>query len=206
MDSRSQHEDLLDQFEELATFSNDETLQLGEFASLAYLDRDANLGVASYTTVSPFATDLSSGFVRARGAEVVVTYKGTDTARDFQTDFDAWPLARPELLPEGRIHGGFLKAWESTWPQVAAILDSHAHDHGLQVSDLQVTVCGHSLGAAQATLAALQVARHLVRSVDQVRLPTFGSPRVFTWAGAAFFERMGLGARTLVWRRTTPTR
>jgi hypothetical protein len=69
-----------DQFEELATFSNDETLQLGEFASLAYLDHEANLGDGSYTTLSPFTTDLSSSFVHAHSAQVMVTYKGTDTA------------------------------------------------------------------------------------------------------------------------------
>ncbi len=186
-----------DHFEKIASFDNDEVCCLGDFASLAYLDRQANVdaGGAAYD-VTAFATDISSGYVRTQGRDVVLTYKGTDTATDFMTDFNAWPTYNKELLPEGFIHRGFLLAFQSSWPQVEAALNRHAASQGLGVGELHFTVCGHSLGAAQATLAALKLA-HLVASVDQVRLLTFGSPRVFSWAGAAYFERLGLGARTL---------
>ena len=120
-------------------------------------------------------------------------YKGTDTRTDLMTDFKALPSACPDLLPTGGVvHVGFLTAFRSSWPQVAAILEAHAARRGLTVADLHVTVCGHSLGAAQATLAALQMA-HLAASPDQVRLATFGSPRVFCHTGAAYFDSLGLG-------------
>lgn len=185
-----------DHFEQIASFNNDEVCCLGDFASLAYLDRQANVDAGATYDVTSFATDISSGYVRTQGHNVVLTYKGTDTATDFQTDFNAWPVYDKELLPEGFIHRGFLLAFQSSWPQVEAALNHHAASQGLGVGELNFTVCGHSLGAAQATLAALKLA-HLVASVEQVRLLTFGSPRVFSWAGAAYFERLGLGARTL---------
>jgi hypothetical protein len=186
---------LSNHFEKIASFDNDEVRQLGDFSSLAYLDRQANLGDGSYN-VTAFATETSSGYVRTQGREVVLTYKGTDTATDFMSDFNAWPVSDQELLPEGFIHRGFLLAFQSSWPKVEAALHRHAASQGLGVAKLNFTVCGHSLGAAQATLAALQLA-HLGASVDQIRLLTFGSPRVFSWAGAAYFERLGLGGRTL---------
>jgi hypothetical protein len=184
------------QFEEIASFGNDEVCCLGDFAGLAYLDRQANVDAGTTYDVTSFSTEVSSGYLRTQGRNVILTYKGTDTAVDFKTDFNAWPAFDKELLPEGFVHRGFLLAFRSTWPQVETALNHHAKSQGLGVADLNFTVCGHSLGAAQATLAALKLA-HLVASVDQVRLLTFGSPRVFSWAGAAYFERLGLGARTL---------
>lgn len=181
---------------DVASFSNGEALELAHYASWAYLDLEANLGDSAYE-VTRFHTPISSGYVRTSPGRVVITYKGTDTRADLLTDFQGLGSVCPELLPTGgQIHQGFLKAFRSTWPQILAVLEAHASRQGLAVADLRVTVCGHSLGAAQATLATLQMA-HLVAAVDQVRLVTFGSPRVFSCAGAAYFDSLGLGARTL---------
>jgi hypothetical protein len=183
--------------EDIAFFSKEEALVMANYSTLAYFPLADNCKADPSFTVSRFETDLSTAFVRAQGSRVVITYKGTDTATDFATDFTPWPAACPELLPEGgRVHSGFLAAFRSTWPQVRATIETHAASQGLSIAELDVTVTGHSLGAAQATLAALQMAQ-LVAAVDQIRLVTFGSPRVFTHAGAAFFNKLGLGARTL---------
>ncbi|ELR17499.1 lipase [Acanthamoeba castellanii str. Neff] len=168
--------------EDIAFFSKEEALVMADYSTLAYFPLADNCKADPSFTVSRFETDLSTAYVRAQGSRVVITYKGTDTATDFATDFTPWPAACPELLPEGG--------------RVRATIETHAASQGLSIAELDVTVTGHSLGAAQATLAALQMAQ-LVAAVDQIRLVTFGSPRVFTHAGAAFFNKLGLGARTL---------
>jgi hypothetical protein len=138
-------------------------------------------------------------FVRTNGAgDVKLTYKGTSTLRDLATDFNAVPVFKSDLLPEGEgyIHGGFLEAFKSTWPQVEAHLHAHAASLGCTAADLTYETGGHSLGGAQATLAALQLILIVKQPLSQLRQATFGSPRVMSHAAAAYFNRT-MGSRTL---------
>jgi hypothetical protein len=144
--------------------------------------------------MTAFAKNISSGYIRTQVHNMVLTYKGTNTATDFMTDFNTWPMYNRNLLPKGFIHCGFLL--QSLWPQVKAILNHHTASQGLGVGKLNFTVCGHSLGVVQATLAILQLA-HLVALVEQVWLLMFGSPHMFLWARATYFKCLGLGTHML---------
>lgn len=103
----------------------------------------------------------------------VLAFRGTTgTWENWRSNFSAWMAPWP---PGGRVHSGFLKKFNSIWPEISSFLDSWT---------APLFYTGHSLGAALATLAA---ARHRPEA-----LYTFGSPRV----GDADF------AETL---RSTPT-
>jgi hypothetical protein len=182
--------------ETAASFTKDEVMFNGDLCSLAYLDFEANETLTGEDyKLSAFATDLSTGFVRTKGCEAIITFKGTSTLRDLATDFTAFPVFNSPLHAGGYLHQGFVTAFESSWPQVQAILESHACSLGVTMADLTYTVNGHSLGGAQATLASLRLVQ-LVHDVSQVRQVTFGSPRVFSSAIASTFDRL-MGSRTL---------
>jgi triacylglycerol lipase len=127
--------------------------------------------------VSKNATD---GYVAWNDTAVIVAFRGTepDQLEDSFTD------ANIVLAPwrAGHVHCGFKLALEQVWPQLSSLLDT------LQPGR-QVWFCGHSLGAALATLAA-DLYPH-TRGVC-----TFGCPRVGDRTFTAAFART-FGDRSL---------
>lgn len=102
-----------------------------------------------------------------RKHEVLIGIRGTVTAVDWVTD----ALQGLHPGPSGfAVHSGFLRTFESFEPVLRDYL-RRAHKNPTTIH-----IVGHSLGGALATLAADYLA---ARSLD-VKLYTFGSPRVGT--------------------------
>ncbi|WP_431051891.1 lipase family protein [Roseateles sp. L2-2] len=112
-----------------------------------------------------FFTD-SQGYAALRKADglAILAFRGTQPTRprDILLDFDFHTAASPHW--PGSVHHGFLHAAEALWPDVKAWLEGEGASRKL------LLVCGHSLGAAIATLIAM-------RSKAE-RLITIGAPRV----------------------------
>ena len=111
-------------------------------------------------------------YIAWEDAFVIVAFRGTepDEWEDILTD------AMLRLVPwrTGSVHRGFKQAMDAIWPVLEAELKTLSNGR-------TVWFCGHSLGAALATLAADRYAK--TRGVC-----TFGCPRVGDRAFAAGFN------------------
>lgn len=117
------------------------------------------------------------GCVRREDGLALVSIRGTqpDELRDVLSDANVFPADDPHIAG-ARVHSGFRACASSIEPAVRSWLLQ------LDPQPARVLVCGHSLGAAIATLLAVPLGVH--------HLVTFGSPRV---GDAAFVS--GLTAR-----------
>ncbi len=99
---------------------------------------------------------------------LVLAFRGTELTRLQDLKTDAMVVKIPTI--EGRVHGGFHRAYESVAGRIVESLE--------RAGDLPVYLTGHSLGAALATVATQSLERDR-RFTDRIAACyTFGSPRV----------------------------
>lgn len=119
-----------------------------------------------------------SGIVLTHARQIVIAFRGTRIEShqllegadllllnpdDFRTDGQFLKATGPL---GGRVHQGFIRAYEALRPAIQQLLANVAEDN-------QIWLTGHSLGGALATLAAVDL-----RKRSSCRLFSFGSPRV----------------------------
>jgi hypothetical protein len=147
---------------------------LADSALLTYWDEQDAAAIFSRAGLQSRFLNVGSTdcYVAWSSAFVIVAFRGTepDDWEDVLTD------AQIALVPwrVGKVHQGFRDALDRIWPRLEAELDALAGGR-------TVWFCGHSLGAALATLAADRYAR--TRGVC-----TFGCPRVGDPAFASAFK------------------
>ncbi len=127
---------------------------------------------------------LPFGFIARAGAEVFVVFRGTMTTAEWLRDLKVRLVPCP-YGKAGQVHEGFSATYDLVRK---ALIDSLAALPGRSLY-----VAGHSLGAAIATLAILDIV-----SSTPFRTPflyTYGSPRVGDHAFAAEYNRM-MGGRS----------
>jgi pimeloyl-ACP methyl ester carboxylesterase len=136
-------------------------------------------------------------YVAIQDDDVVVSFRGTVLNKDFLDDANAvlrtWPgpLRDPAL-----VHSGFVSSYESL---VSSGVVTHLSSALRRVSpQARVFLTGHSLGAAQASLAAVDLPRRFPGRIFE--LVSFGSPMVGNRAFAdQFASSPGLASS---WRVT----
>ncbi|MBB5509547.1 lipase family protein [Paraburkholderia atlantica] len=99
----------------------------------------------SYTSTPDIGVEESASraIVRHTEAGLVVAFPGSDNGACWEADFDVLPVSVPGA---GEVHSGFLNAWRAiSVPVLAAIAGQ------------PVTLVGHSLGAAIALMAAMDM-------------------------------------------------
>jgi triacylglycerol lipase len=146
------------------------SLALAELAMIAYND-EAEAQRAARTIGFPdaqlFDNDGSQAYRFRNEHDVVLACRGTEPTKwnDIKADANAVMSVVGTI---GNVHSGFNREVDDLWPLLEEML------RGVQQP---VWFCGHSLGAAMATICAY---RCKVSSVthDPQELHTFGSPRV----------------------------
>ena len=107
--------------------------------------------------------------VAKRDNHLLVCFRGTSSGTDIKIDFKFFRTDAFE--GDGGIHRGFNRALNSVWQKVENVIDHLGKDK-------KVFLCGHSLGAALATLMAHRLAfdNYTVAGVY-----VYGSPRIGNW-------------------------
>ncbi len=160
-----------------------EVLRFALASSAAYDDAPAGelarAGLRLIEGHSEEATDSQAIAVRD-DATLVFAFRGTSSVKDALIDaevrlgaFDAHRLADRQL-----VHEGFRRAWISLRVWVNQVSQAN------QDWPREIIVCGHSLGGAIATLAAVDL-----WAERPIRAFTYGSPRVGLGSFAAGYNR-----------------
>jgi hypothetical protein len=97
--------------------------------------------------------------------DIIVAFRGTKELADILTDINAFKAEFKQV--GGKVHKGFLEAYLAVRAIIFDILVNKRPD--------SLTITGHSLGAALATLAAVDIAKNLKLRVTCIN---FGCPRV----------------------------
>jgi len=132
------------------------------------LDEEANRGGVAAAVANPGGF----GFVaRVKNTDqFIVSIRGTQTPEEWVKNFTAVPNPWSEIPGFGFVHLGFEQLWRRVRGSVFQALRTAP-------AGARVTMVGHSLGGAMATLGAADVKRNLGRDVN-VDLWTIGCPRV----------------------------
>ncbi|MCL6457830.1 MAG: lipase family protein [Gorillibacterium sp.] len=109
------------------------------------------------------------GFIIESPQEIIIAFRGTSSTTDWISDIIA-SQKRFKYIKEGCLtHRGFTDIYASARSGIISALTSLSPDKALYIT-------GHSLGAALATLCAIDIAANTTFSSPN--LFTFGSPRV----------------------------
>lgn len=156
--------------------------KFAKMANIAYQDLNAKIEYTSldYDHHVFLENDGAQCHVVWNKDEIAICFRGTEPSElsDILADLNALPK---KSMTDGWVHRGFRKELDKLWGRVEALAKSHI--------DKKLYVCGHSLGAAMATICTSRIEEF--RDVEA--LYTYGSPR----AGTRSFVK---GIRTTHWR------
>ncbi|CAJ0587658.1 unnamed protein product, partial [Mesorhabditis spiculigera] len=152
--------------------------------------------VSQKTTVCDALTQLCSGYIVKSDVlrQIIVVFRGTKT--DVQLILEGWSTLKPqqEYYGMGLVNSYFAKASDLLFdPVYQALADP-------QWKSYNVVFTGHSLGAALATLAAARTAAQGLRTSQQIKMYTFGEPRVGNVQFAASFNNLVPEAFRVIFR------
>ena len=140
-------------------------------AQTAYMDgkeAKAIFKTLGWTGHKFFDHDGAQAHVVWNKKEVAVCFRGTEPTEisDILADLNAWP--DKAMVGDGLVHNGFQNELEKLWVDITKELTPHLSK--------KLTICGHSLGGAMATICASR----LQMDIDVHCLYTYGSPRTGT--------------------------
>ncbi|MFH4983152.1 hypothetical protein AB6A40_009861 [Gnathostoma spinigerum] len=102
----------------------------------------------------------------------IIVFRGTKTKKQLLYEVKKSLGKKGEFYGAGRANLYFSNALSKLWPEIEPVL------YDRTFKDYSLTLTGHSLGGALASLAALKIALNGFRSSDDLKVVTFGQPRV----------------------------
>ena len=151
------------------------SLLFAELAGIAYCDADKAAKYAKqigFTTTEFYDRDGAQAYRFQNARDMVIACRGTQPTQfnDIAADLKAIPVKSETV---SRVHQGFKSEVDDLWPMI--IEDVRA------IKNQTLWFCGHSLGAAMATVMASRC-WYDESLVNPAELYTYGSPRV-GWSG-----------------------
>ena len=150
--------------------TNEEILYNVQLCDVVYKDQKdidfKSLGLTSVKWIDDKKSDTQA-FVALKEKSLYVVFRGTSSKKDAQNDAS---IDKVPFVKDGdKVHIGFLSSWHAVKDVVTKTIDKMGgYD--------KIVVCGHSLGAAVATLCAYNLS-HIYDTVD-IECCNIGSPRV----------------------------
>ncbi|MCA9507608.1 MAG: lipase family protein [Myxococcales bacterium] len=139
-----------------------------------------------------------AGIVFLKENRIYIVYKGTENSSDWMKNLSALNVkltvnkygekSSKNALINVELHQGFTEAFLTSWINVQKAIIQVTKESGKNLNDLSFIFAGHSLGGAQATIGALAIMGYSIlgqpigqlnRITNQVKLVTFGAPKVF---------------------------
>lgn len=150
--------------------TKDEIIYNVQLCDVVYKDQKdidfKGLELKSVKWIDDKKSDTQS-FVALKGKSLYVVFRGTSSKKDAQNDASIDKV--PFIIDGDKVHIGFKSSWDAVKD---VVLDSIDKMSGYD----KIVVCGHSLGAAVATLCAYNLSHVLTGTV--IECCTIGSPRV----------------------------
>ena len=149
------------------------SLLFAKLAQIAYCNEKEAKSQAKklgFTTIEFYNKDGAQAYRFMNKDDLVIACRGTQPTEfnDIKADLKALPVIAETV---SRVHRGFKQEVDELWPMVLEDLQRKANDKKA------IWFCGHSLGAAMATIMASRC--HLHEGIEPVQeLYTYGSPRV----------------------------
>ena len=153
----------------------DRSLMFAKLASIAYNDNikevKKQVKELGFTTVEFYNKSGAQAYRFANKEDLVIACRGTEPTQfnDIAADLKAAPVVAETV---SRVHRGFKAEVDELWPMVC---------DDLVGTKQKVWFCGHSLGAAMATIMASRC-KNYASVPNPEELYTYGSPRV-GWPG-----------------------
>ncbi|KAJ1860797.1 hypothetical protein LPJ73_001230 [Coemansia sp. RSA 2703] len=118
----------------------------------------------------------SHGFVAHKDdtREIIVSWRGSTVLMDWIADFSFAPVIWPAEIDGSMVHTGFLGAYKGASEKIKHVLRGLVERH----PDYKIVLTGHSLGGAQAALAAADIVLSHPEWTSKLELYTYGEPRV----------------------------
>ncbi|MEO0768968.1 MAG: lipase family protein [Cyanobacteria bacterium J06649_4] len=147
-----------------------------------------------------YRISVFSGIALTAQTHNVLVFRGTQTQSEWLKNLNAAqvPYVAPDGTIYGEVHEGFYKLMQSLKPSLAEVV-------GQLDPTLPCYVTGHSLGAAIATLAAMEISYLVPEMRENIQLYTYAGPRVGSPTFAtAYSERLPNAYRVVNLGDTVP--
>ena len=149
------------------------SLLFAKLSSIAYnniKEAKSQAKKLGFTTTEFYEKDGAQAYRFMNKDDLVIACRGTQPSEfnDLKADLKALPVMAETV---GRVHIGFKTEVDDLWPMIEEDINRKTN------VTKTLWFCGHSLGAAMATIMASR-AKHNVELNDPVELFTYGSPRV----------------------------
>ena len=146
--------------------SNWKSYFFAECSKLAYLNSfpaKKEFKKIGFTTYKFFDVEGAQCHIAQNKDVVIIAFRGTEPKEfsDIKADLNAF---KGKSRTEGMVHNGFKNEIDKLWADVSVSLQ--------RIGKRKLYICGHSLGAAMATICASRLEEH------HPELYTYGSPRV----------------------------
>ena len=151
------------------------SLLFAKLASIAYENESVakeQVKELGFTEVEFYNRDGAQAYRFQNTTDLVIACRGTQPTEfnDIKADLNAIPVVSETI---SRVHKGFKAEVDELWPMIREDIDPAI------VGDRKVWVCGHSLGAAMATIVAARCTLDdSIPNIQVEELYTYGSPRV----------------------------